>query len=1158
MRIKQLELIKYGKFDGEVLNFPAAEQDFHVIVGPNEAGKSTVRNAVLELLFGMQLRSPLAFVHDLNELRLGAALSSEGKDIAFHRARGRSSIRTPTDKILNDDFLSPYLGSATKEFFEQMFGLDHMRLVEGGQSILDASKDLGRVLFQSAAGIGSFGPVRESLDTRATELWTRRGSASEYAQAESRLDEASVELKSAQVRTKVWSEAKAALESVTQEIEVAKEEHSRLEQLRSKLERIRRTAPRLRILADKEQELAQLGHVIDLPPTAYADLAKGQSNLSSATRLLEERRKVLEQAERERLSITTDNEVLQLADDILALSEARATCTNHARDLVLRQAEVDRLLQEASEAASQLGWSNNEEVLRSNLPSTLALNTVTNLLRDHGALRQSRNHAREVAEEKQQDIVTLREQLKALPVSEVPDQLKLALSDAQTYKNSLFKQQSLKSNLEKANHQLEMALTALGRWQFTVDDLHDLKLPLRSVIATLQRQEQDLLNHTEIARDKLKQALTNEAQFLLDVKHFSEMNRVVTASDVRYARSERDGIWNNIKSGTIKLESGATAFDAAIRLADELVDSQLTTATEAVTLQTLRQKSELASAEVKRCQHALEEQEGKLTLFYDEWNSLTEEARLTGIRLAELPEWLDKRDAVLAQEAQVRQQSRELEAEETIYHRCMAALHEALITAHITVTNTNDLASLILAASNFSDSTSSAHSKRESLEQQLTNAERALKTLTNKANVASDAYKAWEEQWTTAISMAKLSAASTTIAQAEGAVTLANAVANKLMKADDVRINRIQAMQDDLDSVAAEASRISTLLNYHPQNHPDWFEVAKHLLSRLHAARLTDLSAKRSDDALRERRTKKEEAELEVADAESRIKPLLRLAGVETVDDALYIAERSDKRRQLQNDIDQAKSSLISDGDGLTLDAIKAEALEHDPESVISNLANTNHELASITDKLTSLLQLKVTNQQTFNAINGGANAATAEAKRQESLSAMSDAAEHYIETVTASRLLKWAIDRYRDQKQGPMLQRAGEIFSILTLGHFTKLVVDYELDPPALFAKRNNAKQVAVSGLSEGTRDQLFLSLRIAAIELHIQHAIALPFIADDLFINFDDERAKAGFKALRELSTRTQLIFLTHHTHLLPLIHDVFGPAVNIVSLNRELSAA
>ena len=138
------------------------------------------------------------------------------------------------------------------------------------------------------------------------------------------------------------------------------------------------------------------------------------------------------------------------------------------------------------------------------------------------------------------------------------------------------------------------------------------------------------------------------------------------------------------------------------------------------------------------------------------------------------------------------------------------------------------------------------------------------------------------------------------------------------------------------------------------------------------------------------------------------------------------------------------------------------------------------------------------------------------------------------------------------------MLQRAGEIFSILTLGHFTKLVVDYELDPPALFAKRNNAKQVAVSGLSEGTRDQLFLSLRIAAIELHIQHAIALPFIADDLFINFDDERAKAGFKALRELSTRTQLIFLTHHTHLLPLIHDVFGPAVNIVSLNRELSAA
>jgi len=41
MRFQRLDLIKYGKFSNRSVDFPAAKQDFHLIVGPNEAGKST-------------------------------------------------------------------------------------------------------------------------------------------------------------------------------------------------------------------------------------------------------------------------------------------------------------------------------------------------------------------------------------------------------------------------------------------------------------------------------------------------------------------------------------------------------------------------------------------------------------------------------------------------------------------------------------------------------------------------------------------------------------------------------------------------------------------------------------------------------------------------------------------------------------------------------------------------------------------------------------------------------------------------------------------------------------------------------------------------------------------------------------------------------------
>jgi uncharacterized protein YhaN len=114
-------------------------------------------------------------------------------------------------------------------------------------------------------------------------------------------------------------------------------------------------------------------------------------------------------------------------------------------------------------------------------------------------------------------------------------------------------------------------------------------------------------------------------------------------------------------------------------------------------------------------------------------------------------------------------------------------------------------------------------------------------------------------------------------------------------------------------------------------------------------------------------------------------------------------------------------------------------------------------------------------------------------------------------------------------------------------------LFVDYEKTPLSLSALHAEGRQVEVAGLSEGTRDQLYLALRLAALELHLDKSKAMPFVADDLFINFDDERSAAGLEALKELSTRTQVLFLSHHDHLLSLVQNAFGSRVNVVRLDR-----
>ena len=42
------------------------------------------------------------------------------------------------------------------------------------------------------------------------------------------------------------------------------------------------------------------------------------------------------------------------------------------------------------------------------------------------------------------------------------------------------------------------------------------------------------------------------------------------------------------------------------------------------------------------------------------------------------------------------------------------------------------------------------------------------------------------------------------------------------------------------------------------------------------------------------------------------------------------------------------------------------------------------------------------------------------------------------------------------------------------------------------------------------------------------------MPFIVDDILINFDDDRSRATLKALAGLAAKTQVILFTHHSRI------------------------
>ena len=91
------------------------------------------------------------------------------------------------------------------------------------------------------------------------------------------------------------------------------------------------------------------------------------------------------------------------------------------------------------------------------------------------------------------------------------------------------------------------------------------------------------------------------------------------------------------------------------------------------------------------------------------------------------------------------------------------------------------------------------------------------------------------------------------------------------------------------------------------------------------------------------------------------------------------------------------------------------------------------------------------------------------------------------------------------------------------------------------------------MEGLSEATRDQLFLSLRVAAIERFCRENEPLPFIADDLFMTSDEERVLPLLHILAELGRTTQVIAFTHHRHVVDIAKDLTTAGVFVHTMPK-----
>ncbi len=244
---------------------------------------------------------------------------------------------------------------------------------------------------------------------------------------------------------------------------------------------------------------------------------------------------------------------------------------------------------------------------------------------------------------------------------------------------------------------------------------------------------------------------------------------------------------------------------------------------------------------------------------------------------------------------------------------------------------------------------------------------------------------------------------------------------------------------------------------------------------------------------------------------------------------------------------------MLEHGDGLDLDQLRAEVESIAVDQIDALLREAKLAATQADDTQQAAQEEAVISRDKLRQLEGSDSAARASSSKAMAQREMADAAETYIGLHTQSLLLDWALQRYRDEKQAPLLQRASEYFSELTCGEHVRLLADGEGASLTLWSRRAGpgSVKVPIEGMSDGTRDQLYLALRLAAVELHLDNNVALPFVADDLLVNFDDTRALAAIRSLATLARRTQTLYFTHHRHVVELARDALGDNFNLIEL-------
>lgn len=140
----------------------------------------------------------------------------------------------------------------------------------------------------------------------------------------------------------------------------------------------------------------------------------------------------------------------------------------------------------------------------------------------------------------------------------------------------------------------------------------------------------------------------------------------------------------------------------------------------------------------------------------------------------------------------------------------------------------------------------------------------------------------------------------------------------------------------------------------------------------------------------------------------------------------------------------------------------------------------------------------------------------------------LEEAKTDFVRLLLAKRMLEAAIATWESKRQPEVYAKASRLLSMMTEGRWVEVVLTGEGTLEVVDAVKTRRAPVH---LSLGTCQQLYLALRIALLTTAENVGRAIPILADDILVNFDERRRAGAARALVELAEARQVILFTCH---------------------------